>query len=123
MLEQMPYVKPSYIIYNSFFMSNSPSDRLADDVQLRALTILQDNASLSNGGKLSISAEKFKDTVCGSLKYLFHWRRKTVRKFGIIAETAPAFSRLIDRLSTEAGVKTVAACKDAALPLEGKSDA
>ena len=123
LLETMPYLKPSYVVYNNYFMASSPSDRLADEVQLRALGILKDNASLNASQKINISAEKFKDSICGSLKYLFHWKRKTIRKFGDIAASSQAFSRLIDHLSTESGVKTVAACKDAALPLEGKSDA
>lgn len=121
-LEDMDYLKPSYILENEYFVSASGRAKeqlLAETYQLRALKLLKDEDALK---KITTSAAQFSSVLCRSLKAVHHLESTALRKFGAKLLEGKPKDNLVAVLCTQQGLKRVHGCLQAGIPLQGKSE-
>ena len=126
-LKEMPWLKAYYILDNSFFtgLGASASLQLRDDVGLRLLKLLSEDADLSEPGKIQLSTQpkEFKEKWSKCFKVVELWVRSLKNKYGKPARDSANLVRLEDHLYTKYGMDKVWQCVESNTELHGSSNA
>ena len=78
------------------------------------------NDRADNDDKTTFTIKTFQSDVCQRLKLVDLWQRHLVHKFGAVESNSAAVARLIEHLTTKAGLVKVQACIAAAVPCHGR---
>lgn len=120
-LKAMPYLKPSYVLDNHFFVGVAAhqKERLKPDFAEAALDLLHEEAAEDDSGEVQTTVKTFKTTICPCVKLVELWKISTVRHFRLATDSPqPQLARVIAHLLNPTGIKKVKACYDLALIAE-----
>jgi len=122
-LEDMPYLRTGYTLTNPFFVSAQVKERLVEGFAVAALDILYQDAQDNEEKRVpTMATNKFRDSICRSMKVLELWNKKTLHKYGKVARESQALERVVAHLSSYVGIQKVIACVNTGTPLDGTSD-
>ena len=119
-LQSMPWLPEGFVFDNVFFVGGGVArDRqLAPHFACRALELVKMNRA-DNEDKLTMTIKVFSDEVCQRIKLVDLWKRHMARKFGAVATDSKAVERLIEHLTTKAGLLKVQECIANNVPCHG----
>ncbi len=104
-----------YIFDNDFLCGVHDQKRLSAEYGVKSFNLLEKSFEDSS----PLTAEGFQSTVCAPLKVVESWHKLLFRQFGQAARELPATGRVVDYLTTRAGLKNVIAVSKDGSPLHG----
>ena len=116
-------MKTGYVLTNSFFMSQSAKERLSPFYAVAALELLAREAADNNDEHVPITPPiTFKNVHSKAFKVLELWHGSFIKKYDRTAKESQALARVVDHLTSDAGIKKVIACMHSGTLLHGTGD-
>ena len=117
-------MKTGYVLTNSFFMSQSAKERLSPFYAVAALELLAREATDNNDEHVPITPPRshLKNVHSKAFKVLELWHGSFIEKYGRTAKESQALVRVVDLLTSDAGIKKVIACMHSGPLLHGTGE-
>ena len=121
-LETVPWIPENFVFDNVYFVGGGVgSDKKLGTFFARGAIAQAQRDYIDNDEKVGTKAAEFK-AMCARLKTVELWQRFLHHKFGMVAQSSAAVTKLVEHLCTKAGMEKVNVCMENDLPGHGKSD-